>query len=131
MIWTKEYRKEYLRKYYQKYKKEYQKRHRKYYQEHKKEFAIYYQEHKEHFLAKKYERVYGITIKDYNRMLKKQNNVCAICKKSIKDNGRRLFVDHDHKTGKIRKLLCYQCNTALGWYERNKKQISKYLKKEL
>jgi Recombination endonuclease VII len=45
-------------------------------------------------------------------MLEEQNNKCKICSGS-NPNGHRLGVDHDHKTGKVRGLLCYSCNIAL------------------
>jgi hypothetical protein len=58
-------------------------------------------------------RTHGITIDDYNKMLKEQDHKCKICKKSNPSSKRTLAVDHDHKTGKIRGLLCYGCNRAL------------------
>jgi len=54
---------------------------------------------------------YGITLDDYNEMLHKQNNVCALCQRS---DTNRLSVDHDHETGKVRGLVCSRCNWALG-----------------
>jgi len=71
---------------------------------------------------------YGMTFKQYNQMLKQQNDVCAICGK-VNLDGRRLFVDHNHKTGKIRGLLCKECNTKLGVLENEKfiKHARKYL----
>lgn len=58
---------------------------------------------------------YGITLSDYNNMLIKQNNECAICRttKGTRKNGR-LDVDHCHKTGKVRALLCGHCNVLLS-----------------
>jgi len=56
---------------------------------------------------------YGITLEDYNEMLAIQNGVCAICNQSC-TTGRRLCVDHDHKTGKVRGLLCNDCNSGIG-----------------
>lgn len=55
---------------------------------------------------------YGITLKTYNSLLEKQNGVCAICGRG--PGKRRLHVDHCHKTGKVRELLCSNCNSALG-----------------
>ena len=46
-------------------------------------------------------------------MLDFQKGVCAICKKTAR-NGKRLEVDHDHVTGKVRGLLCRNCNVAVG-----------------
>ena len=63
---------------------------------------------------------YGITLEEYNVILKKQNNVCAICQSEEilidKRTGKakRLAVDHCHKTDAIRGLLCWSCNTAIG-----------------
>lgn len=50
----------------------------------------------------------------YEVLLKAQDGVCAICKVASNRNGSRLCVDHDHKTGNIRGLLCHYCNTVLG-----------------
>ena len=58
---------------------------------------------------------FGITLDEYNEILKGQNGVCAICKQPESVKGRKnLAVDHCHETGKIRGLLCTFCNTALG-----------------
>jgi len=57
-------------------------------------------------------REYGITDEDYDNLLEFQEGVCAICGKSCA-TGRKLSVDHDHSTGKIRGLLCNYCNHKL------------------
>lgn len=49
-----------------------------------------------------------LTVDDYDLLLKRQGGVCAICGKPPKKT--RLAVDHDHKTGKVRGLLCFYCN---------------------
>lgn len=54
-------------------------------------------------------RTYGITEAQYNAILKYQGGVCAICDKPPKE-GRNLQVDHDHKSGLVRGLLCWYCN---------------------
>jgi hypothetical protein len=62
-------------------------------------------------------RRYGITMDDYNKMLIDQEGKCAICPR-IHDPSRkagRLYVDHDHATGKVRALLCHNCNFTLGY----------------
>lgn len=56
---------------------------------------------------------YGITPNEYDELLESQNGVCAICLQECK-SGRRLAVDHDHKTGAVRGLLCGSCNRAIG-----------------
>lgn len=60
----------------------------------------------------KMENIFGITIKEYNQLLTKQGRKCALCGQRSKN--KRLAVDHDHATGKVRGLLCGSCNTALG-----------------
>lgn len=80
---------------------------------------------------------YKISLDDYNRMFAEQKGLCAICNNSelsIHNNtGKimRLAVDHDHKTGKVRGLLCGQCNQALGKFKDDSELILKaynYLK---
>lgn len=60
-------------------------------------------------------RKYNITIEDYDMLEAQQSNLCAICRKPS-TNRRRLHVDHCHTTGKVRGLLCFRCNTALGGF---------------
>ena len=63
----------------------------------------------------------GLTLDEYDAILEGQQGVCAICKnelpKRIKRGGQvKLFcVDHDHETGKVRGLLCDDCNLMLGF----------------
>lgn len=61
-----------------------------------------------------YMGTYGITLEDYNVMLKQQDHCCAICGVHEDDCTVRLSVDHCHKTGVIRKLLCRNCNVSMG-----------------
>ncbi|MEM4056520.1 MAG: endonuclease domain-containing protein [Thermoplasmatales archaeon] len=61
-----------------------------------------------------------LTYETYMEILKMQNGRCAICGRN--DFWGELQVDHDHKTGLFRGLLCYQCNRyAVGTYERTGK----------
>lgn len=67
-------------------------------------------------------KTYGITLDQYNKMFKDQNGLCAICGKPETAKTRYGFdkplsVDHDHETGKIRKLLCNKCNGGLGAFD--------------
>jgi hypothetical protein len=78
---------------------------------------------REHFIKGYFKRTYGITICQYQEMLLKQEGKCAICKtewtrinpKSKK--AEQLSVDHCHKTGKIRGLLCGKCNIGMGYFQ--------------
>ena len=73
----------------------------------------------------KYLSKYGITYKDYNTMFTTQNGCCAICGKHQSILTYRLAVDHNHKTGKVRGLLCKNCNTSLGVMEDSTELLSK------
>ena len=81
---------------------------------------------------------FGLSLADYDYMLEKQNGVCAICgkletkKSHYNDAIVRLSVDHNHKTGKVRGLLCRRCNVVLGQTEENIEillDMVKYLKR--
>lgn len=65
--------------------------------------------YRRHILKKNF----GITKEEYDQMLAHQNGVCAICLE-VCATGRDLAVDHDHETGKVRGLLCRDCNVSLG-----------------
>ncbi len=62
-------------------------------------------------------RNYGLSVTDYNNMLLAQNGFCPVCEKHQKELDKPLVVDHNHNTGKVRKLLCNNCNLALGLLE--------------
>ena len=75
--------------------------------------------------------MYGITLSEWDALFEKQNKCCAICLSSHpkrKHNG--WATDHDHKTGKVRGILCHQCNLNLGGYDRtvNNPKALEYLK---
>lgn len=53
---------------------------------------------------------YGLTVEDYERMKRQQRGRCAICRKK----SDRLDVDHCHRTGQVRGLLCVRCNRMIG-----------------
>jgi hypothetical protein len=83
----------------------------------------------------KLRRKYGITIKQYDRMLQSQSGVCAVCKApETRREGRskrggicHLAVDHDHKTGRPRALLCHACNVSLGQLHEDPQRIKALL----
>ena len=68
---------------------------------------------------------YGMTIEEYEEKLKLQNNGCAICGINPSVIGRKLCVDHQHRTRQIRGLLCNKCNSALGWVENRNHLLEK------
>jgi hypothetical protein len=78
----------------------------------------YYREHKEELDRKQHERTlkrkYGVTPDIYEAYLEFQEYSCAICGTHQSKISRKLSVDHDHRTGVVRGLLCYRCNSILG-----------------
>ena len=66
---------------------------------------------------------YDLTLAAYDDLVAQQGGVCAVCLKpeTAKDNKngvvRRLSVDHDHVSGKVRGLLCAKCNAGLGHFD--------------
>lgn len=85
-------------------------RHRQYYKENTSSISGYNR-------SKKRLSRYGITVEEYISLLENQNSKCAICKRI--QLTKSLAVDHNHKTGKVRGLLCGNCNLALGLLEDN------------
>lgn len=73
-------------------------------------------------------RKYGISPETYYEMLGNQDHQCGICGAKPKKN-KALGIDHDHKTGKVRGLLCDKCNLALGHYETFAEKATRYLTK--
>lgn len=57
-------------------------------------------------------RTYGLSATDYQRVSRTQGGVCAICR-----DGAAAHVDHDHETGRVRGLLCFNCNAGLGQFK--------------
>ena len=61
---------------------------------------------------------YNITVEEYDKLLSKQSCKCAVCEAELVSGSeqyiKRPVVDHNHKTGEVRELLCPKCNLALG-----------------
>ena len=68
------------------------------------------------------ERSYGLSLEDFRAMMERQNGECAMCHRK-----RPLVIDHNHDTGIVRALLCVKCNTVLGYFEKNRKLVERYL----
>lgn len=86
------------------------------------------EKHKEKGKQWRYKKIYGIEYKVFEQMIKKQNNKCFICNKdfvtgSVSD--AKAVLDHCHITGKLRKILCNRCNSAMGWFEDNPELLEK------
>lgn len=87
--------------------------------------AKYYRRNKLDLLKTQVKK-YGITVEDFHRMLVEQGGVCAICRTNCNVN-RRLCIDHCHVTGKVRGLLCSECNSAIGKLKDDKELIKNAL----
>lgn len=73
---------------------------------------------------------YDLTVEEWDRLFEKQNRGCAICGRDPRGkhrNNQRLSVDHDHKTDRVRGLLCFTCNSGLGKLGDNAEAIQRVL----
>jgi hypothetical protein len=82
------------------------------------------EENAEYIKDKRLRRLYGISLEQYNALHNAQGGTCAICGESEKRINKfgvslDLCVDHCHKTGKVRGLLCCACNRAIGYFRDN------------
>lgn len=68
---------------------------------------------------------YGISFDEYKNILSSQNGGCAICETKSHVDGKKLFVDHCHDTGKIRGILCKKCNWGIGLLKDNASLVKK------
>lgn len=136
--------KEQKRKYHQDYNKKnkdkiraqrlryYQKNRKKILRKQKKMWPSYFAANKERIIQRQknyYKNVarfkyYGITKQEYETLLAKQKNRCAICRHRF---GKKIYIDHN--SSRVRGLLCNTCNLDLGGYERmlKRKNVAKYL----
>lgn len=74
---------------------------------------IWKKNHKETVRAYKARYKFKIGQKDYE-LIKNRSEHCEICGKKEMIGGRKLTIDHDHNTGKVRGLLCMRCNLGMG-----------------
>lgn len=66
---------------------------------------------------------YGITLVEWNQKFENQEKTCAICGKT-EHVGKNWHTDHCHKTGKVRSILCGNCNTALGKFSEDSELLT-------
>lgn len=86
----------------------------------------------EYWRRKNRESNYGLIEEQYQALIKQHNNCCAVCGRPQSDFRRALCIDHCHTTGKIRGLLCDNCNHLLGKAKENIETLKaaiKYLKR--
>ena len=68
---------------------------------------------------------YNMTLEEYVLLEEKQNHSCAICKTNTPGGKGRWHIDHCHVTKKVRGLLCYRCNSILGYIKDDKNVLLK------
>lgn len=79
--------------------------------------------HIENTRRSKIKREYGLSEEDYKKLIETQRNCCAICGTDFDSLPRKPDIDHDHKTGKVRGLLCWTCNGGLGQFNDDSKLL--------
>jgi hypothetical protein len=79
----------------------------------------WYNNNKDRSKGNAIQRKYGITTEIFNQMRESQQYRCAICGTGEDSLKKKLVIDHCHNTGKVRKLLCTNCNVAIGMFKEN------------
>ncbi len=123
----KECRSEYMRGYYQdNYDRERAKR-KAWYEANKlrvcEQLKEEYKANPEKYKWQRLKQKYGVTQEQYEGLRKMQRNKCGICRTSFDETEPHL--DHCHDTGKVRGLLCANCNTGIGLFKHNAKRMEK------
>ena len=86
-------------------------------------------ENKRHKICRTCRQIHRKVIRNANReeyetLLQDQNSTCAICGITAEEIGKRLIVDHNHETLKVRGLLCWRCNSGLGFFKDNQAHLA-------
>jgi len=84
------------------------------YKYHRTKHTDKYKEYNRNRVKKYIYSKYNLTIDGYNQLLIEQNGCCKICGRHQTKLKKKLVVDHCHRTGKVRGLLCYNCNLGIG-----------------
>ena len=83
----------------------------------------FYQRNKDSEGKKKRLNKYGLSEREYNDLIKTHGGICAICSEPYP-----LMIDHDHKSGKVRGLICRRCNTGLGYFKDSTENLENAIK---
>jgi len=130
---TTEQQKQHRREQYLKHNKKEKEKNRKYFLKNREKILEKQRKYnKENPLKRKnaiLKNVYGITLVQYNQMFETQEGKCAICQRHQNELTRTLCVDHNHKTNKVRALLCVTCNTDVSVVENRLEEMTNYLNK--
>ena len=105
---------------------------KKYNERNKDRDALYRATHKYNKKSQHLRYYYGISIKEWEKLIEDQKGICPICREYLLED-RKSHLDHCHKTGKIRGILCSKCNYLLGVAKDDTvllKRAIKYLKRD-
>jgi DNA-binding transcriptional MerR regulator len=87
---------------------------------------LYRANNKERLASQHRARKYGMSEDEFHSLLSLQQGRCAICG-TINFGGRGYQVDHNHQTGKVRGILCFRCNTAIGFIDESMETVGKII----
>lgn len=118
-LWEERKKQGYKSQYYKNNKDAVKLQQQEYYKKNKSEIndknRLRYAKNKEAAAAYHRQTKYNVTTEQFNAMLSEQQNKCCICHKSFQDLSQKArHIDHNHKTGQVRGILCTNCNTLLG-----------------
>lgn len=82
---------------------------------HQEKAKVRYRKYPDYYKDADLKAKFGLSLEQYRELEERQDHKCALCHKER--GPKRFAVDHDHKTGKNRGLLCDRCNLGLGWFE--------------
>ena len=85
----------------------------------------YYAKHKDDYYRRRISYLYNVSPEDYVKLVERANGHCQLCDRYLAET--KTCLDHDHKTGKVRGLLCHRCNIHLDWFETYASAAEKYL----
>ena len=124
-----DYVREYGKTYYERNRTEIRAKHRRYYLKHRakclEQSKKWYRDNKKYRQAVRRQwelhTYYNLTPLEFTKMFVHQDYACGICKEEITENAAH--VDHNHKSGKVRGLLCGNCNRGLGCFKDSAKRL--------
>ena len=88
--------------------------------EQKQRAVSWYDKHPDRYFKAYILKRYGLTVDEYDNIIKQQSNLCAICYTDFQFlSKKKIHIDHDHKTNKVRGILCHNCNAGLGLFKDN------------
>lgn len=102
-----------------------------YYERNKEKYRQYYLENRHTKIKQsndaKRKRLFGLTPEEYENLKQTQDYQCAICEDDLQPK-QKTHIDHCHRTGKVRGILCENCNRGLGMFKDNTERLAKAIR---